>query len=171
MACSQTPTPTSHTDTHSHTHTSGLPHSSRTGLDNTTTRQEAQLQRSPETIPHFNESPVSPCLRWSAQRDCICETITLSQSKEAAFKWSVEALSGANNHSSLSHCVTEVLNPPFVLHITCLSIDCLVLHFRHLDGHAFKGVPRPWGYASCEQISTEQHFQNHFSSTQLDMLK
>ncbi|KAK1895924.1 Transcription factor MYB80, partial [Dissostichus eleginoides] len=49
------------------------------------------------------------------------------------------ALGGANNHSSLSHCVTEVLNPPFVLHITCLSMGCLVLHFRHLDGHAFKG--------------------------------
>lgn len=77
----------------------------------------------------------------SARRDCICETITLSQSKEAVFKWSVKALGGANNHSSLSHCVTEVLNPPFVLHITCLSIDCLVLHFRHLDGHVFKGGP------------------------------
>lgn len=80
-----------------------------------------------------------PLPQVSAQRDCICETITLSQSKEAAFKWSVRALSGANNHSSLSRCVTEVLNPPFVLHITCLSIGCLVLHFRHLDGHAFKG--------------------------------
>lgn len=80
-----------------------------------------------------------PLPQVSAQRDCICETITLSQSKEAAFKRSVKALGGANNHSSLSHCVTEVLNPPFVLHITCLSMDCLVLHFRHLDGHAFKG--------------------------------
>lgn len=92
-----------------------------------------------------------PLPQVSAQRDCICETITLSQSKEAAFKWSVKALSGANNHSSLSHCVTEVLNPAFVLHITCLSIDCLVLHFRHLEGHAFKAGPR--GYASSEWIS------------------
>lgn len=82
-----------------------------------------------------------PLPQVSAQRDCICETITLSQSKEAAFKWSVKVLGGANNHSSLSHCVTEVLNPPFVLHITCLSIDCLVLHLRHLDGHAFKRGP------------------------------
>lgn len=48
----------------------------------------------------------------STRRDCICGTITLSQSKEASFKQSVRALSGANNHSSLSHCVTEVLNPP-----------------------------------------------------------
>lgn len=91
-----------------------------------------------------------PLPQVSAQRDCICETITLSQSKEAAFKRSVKALSGANNHSSLSHCVTEVLNPPFVLHITCLSMDCLVLHFRHLDGHAFKGGPGPRGHASSE---------------------
>lgn len=31
----------------------------------------------------------------TAQRDYICETITLSQSKEAAFKWPVKALGGA----------------------------------------------------------------------------
>lgn len=100
-----------------------------------------------------------PLPQVSAQRDCICETITLSQSKEAAFKWTVGALGGANNHSSLSHCVTEVLNPPFVLHITCLSMACLVLHFRHLDGHAFKGGARgPEGMRAPR--SDEEHFQN-----------
>lgn len=52
---------------------------------------------------------------------------------------------GPNDHSSLSHCVTEALNPLFVLHITCLSMDCLVLHFRHLDGRAFKGGGGPEG--------------------------
>lgn len=54
----------------------------------------------------------------SAQR----ETITPSQSKEAAFHGH---LGGANHHSSLSRCVTEVLNPPFVLRITCPSMEQL----------------------------------------------
>lgn len=36
-----------------------------------------------------------PLPQVSAQRDYICETITLSQSKEAAFKWTVKALGGA----------------------------------------------------------------------------
>lgn len=54
---------------------------------------------------------VFPVPQVGGRRDSICETITLSQSKEAAFRWSVGALGGANNHSSPSHCVTEVLNP------------------------------------------------------------
>lgn len=146
------------------THTHSLTHlcitseqKGGTESDNITKQDnKAQLQSSLETIPHFNESPVSPA---SGKCDCICETITLSQSKEAAFKWSVKALSGANNHSSLSRCVTEVLNPPFVVHITCPSIDCLVLHFRHLDGHAFKEGPGPRGYVSCEQITDNYRFR------------
>lgn len=36
-----------------------------------------------------------PLPQVSAQRDYICETITLSQSKEASFKWTVKALGGA----------------------------------------------------------------------------
>lgn len=128
-------------NSHARTHTFGLPRSRRgTGPDNFTKQDNRPNYRAAWGQSRTLMKVQFPLPQVSAQRDCICETITLSQSKEAAFKWSVKALGGANNHSSLSHCVTEVLNPPFVLHITCLSIDCLVLHFRHLDGHAFK-----WG--------------------------
>lgn len=130
------------THTQTHTHTSGLSQSNVTKQDNRHNYRAAWRQSCTLMKVQF------PLPQVSAKRDCICETITLSQSKEAAFKWSVKALGGANNHSSLSHCVSGkewVLNPPFVLHITCFSMDCLVLHFRHLDGHTFKGGQGPEG--------------------------
>lgn len=138
IACCQIPT-------HSHTHTPPDYRRAKKGTDrdNITKQDNRHNYRAAWRQSRTLMKVQFPLPQVSAQRDCICETITLSQSKEAAFKWSVKALGGANNHSSLSHCVTEVLNPPFVLHITCLSIDCLVLHFRHLDGHAFKGGPGP----------------------------
>lgn len=120
-----------HLNTHTHKHT----HLRITSVQRRRTRHNYRAARRQSRALMKVQFPLP---QVSAQRDCICETITLSQSKEAAFKRSVKALGGANNHSSLSRCVTEVLNPPFVLHITCLSMDCLVLHFRHLDGHAFK---------------------------------
>lgn len=111
------------------------------GPDNTTQHNHRAARRQSRTLMKVQ----FPLPQVSAQRDCICETITLSQSKEAVFKRSVGAHGGANNHSSLSRCVTDVLNPPFVLHITCLSMGCLVLHFRHLDGQ--RGA---WALRVCE---------------------
>lgn len=136
---------------HTHTHISGLTQAKGSEpADNITKQDNRDNYRAAWRQSRTLMKVQFPLPQVSAQRDCICETITLSQSKEAAFKWSVKGLGGANNHSSLSHCVTEVLNPPFVLHITCLSIDCLVLHFRHSDGHAFKGGPGPESLRACK---------------------
>lgn len=155
-----------------HTHTSGLPQSRRgTEPDNITKQDNRHNYRAAWRQSRTLMKVQFPLPQVSAQRDCICETITLSQSKEAAFKWSVKALSGANNHSSLSHCVTEVLNPPFVLHITCLSIDCLVLHFRHLDGHAFKGGPGALRVCELWVDIQQLAFQNHPLFSPWDQLR
>lgn len=124
-----------------HTHSSGLPPSRRgTDPDNITKQDNRHNYRAAWRQSRTLMKVQFPLPQVSAQRDCICETITLSQSKEAAFKWSVRALGGANNHSSLSHCVTEVLNPPFVLHITCL--------LNRLLGVTLQALRRPrfqWG--------------------------
>lgn len=61
------PPPHTHTHADTQSHTSGLPQSGKgdRARQHHKTRQQAQLQSSLETIPHFNESPVSPCPRWA----------------------------------------------------------------------------------------------------------
>lgn len=150
-----------HTQTQTHTHLWITSEKKGTEADNITKQDNRHNYRAAWRQSRTLMKVQFPLPQVSTQCDCICETITLSQSKEAAFKWSVKALTGANNHSSLSHCVTEVLNPPFVLHITCDSIDCLVLHFRHLDRPRFQrgaGTPR-----ACElRVDIQQlAFPNH----------
>lgn len=57
----------------------------------------------------------------------------------------------------ITHLFPTVSLRCWILPLFCTSpassIDCLVLHFRHLDGHAFNGGPGPWGYASSQWIS------------------
>lgn len=60
--------PSPHTHTRSHTHLHTPPDYLRAEGTGNITKQQAQLQSSLETIPHFNESPVSPasgkCSTW-----------------------------------------------------------------------------------------------------------
>lgn len=59
------------------------------------TKRQRAITKQPGDSPALLMKVQFPLPQVTAQRDYICETITLSQSKEAAFKWTVKALGGA----------------------------------------------------------------------------
>lgn len=64
-------------------------------LREATTKRQRAITEQPGANAALLMKVQFPMPQVTAQRDYICETITLSQSKEAAFKWTVMALGGA----------------------------------------------------------------------------
>lgn len=133
-----------HTRIHAHTHKHTHCHLS---LSEKTTRHN--YRGGPRSQSHtlmkvrFPPPAGKKCSTWLHLRDNYTVTI-----KGSGF-WALchGHLGGANHHSSLSRCVTEVLNPPFVLRITCPSMELLGVTLQALRWPHFqrKGPGAPEG--------------------------